>query len=501
MFNEENLAMRSGVTITAAVTSIKGSGASDPCILLNEKAHHLDEQNLSEFVPSNTYDTYDGQNTADSLDWYAIQFPEEVIFNWIEMTMGFAYPDGGWWTSLYVQIKHTPNSSWEHIHSVSITPSYDFSDGRGRRRPFETYILTFSSITACAIRLVGTPGGSAQFTSLARIAVRHRDVAFWNPIPVFEPPYPYILRLISPQLIWDMSENFTKLTKIVINFPLMDYYLDNIRYEKLLKRIHHNYQGQPELWFLVGDSVGWTNWWGINSDGIAHSTTSNTADHTLPYIRLSFHQTLGSIAAPIMVDDKILGVLSSSPVLIKDYFDITWHQQFAQAHHISWDIYLAAIDRSPQMTLEQLEGAAGLMGMITNTIANLVHLNLRMKHVLSGEHGSDVTRRLQEQAVQRAIEYMRQDLEKPITIAEVASKVGFSIPYFCTLFADYMGINPGDYIINLRLERAKEYLTHTNLSIKDVSSLLGYNPSYFSRLFKKRVGMGPAQYAAKMRQA
>lgn len=493
---DENLVMRGGVTITASVTSIKGSSASSPAILLNEKAHRLDVQKISEFVPSNTYDTYDGQNAADQPDWYAIQFPDEVTFNWIEMTMGFAYPDGGWWTALDIEVRRTADDSWERLTSVRITPAYDFSDGRGKRRPFETHILVFEAVTACAVRLIGMPGGSAQFTSLARIAIRHSETAPSRPIQVPEPPYPYLLRLISPQMIWDLSENFTKLTKIVLNFPAERFYLDTVRYEKLLSRIHPNYQGKPELWFLVADSVGWNNWYQLSVDG---TVEAEQTDLTQSHVDLKFHKTLGRILAPITVEGQPLGYLDSTYVIVKDYLDLDWHRHFASDHNIAWDVYQAAIDRTPHMTMEQLEGAAGIVGMMTNTIANLAHVNLRMQRVLSAESASDTTRRLQEHAMQQAIAYMRQELETPISVAEVARRVGFSLPYFCTLFAQFMGMNPGDYLIHLRLERAKEYLTHTNMPIKDVCLALGYDPSYFARLFKKHEGMTAGEYAAKMR--
>ena len=98
-----------------------------------------------------------------------------------------------------------------------------------------------------------------------------------------------------------------------------------------------------------------------------------------PYVRISFHNTIGQAVAPIIVDQQVLAEISSHQVIIKDQFDEEWHRHYAHEHHIPWRDYAAGIKRSPHMSLEQLEGAATLMGMIANTIANLAHRNLKLE--------------------------------------------------------------------------------------------------------------------------
>ena len=52
------------------------------------------------------------------------------------------------------------------------------------------------------------------------------------------------------------------------------------------------------------------------------------------------------------------------------------------------------------------------------------------------------------------------------------------------------------YLINLKIERAKELLTEDNqLMIKDIAEIVGYpDPYYFSKVFKKKVGCWPSEY-------
>jgi len=74
--------------------------------------------------------------------------------------------------------------------------------------------------------------------------------------------------------------------------------------------------------------------------------------------------------------------------------------------------------------------------------------------------------------------------------------VHLTMPYFSTLFTEEMGQHPSDYLISLRIERAREYFTHTTLSVVEVSHKLGYDASYFSRLFKRHTGYAPSHFSS-----
>lgn len=492
---EENLVLRQHVRITASVPHPTGGGARDPCVLLNETAHCLGGRPLFDFDQSRTYNTYDGQNQTNDRDWYAIEFPQAATCNCIELTMGMPYRDGGWWTSLDIEAR-ADTGEWYAVENLAITPPYNFDDTRCERRPYETYALTFNALTTKAVRLAGCPGGLAQFTSLARLSAYHRDLSHWNPTSLPDPPVPYIFRLISPQTIWDLSENLAKLTGLVVVFPLMENYLDEQRYQRLWQRIRRNYQGEPDLGFLLGESIGWEAWRRIGAAVIV--------DHPIapgdPHIRLSFYNTLASAVAPVVIDGQVLGEMTTRSVILKDTFDWEWHRRYAQAHNISWPAYQAAINRSPQMTREQLAGAAALMGLIANTIANLAHHTRSLERELDGVRSAiDQRAHERKEIVRKAIDLMQEKLEAPIHVADVARALALSPSYFSTLFTEQTGHNPSEFLIDLRLERAKEYLAHTTMSVMEVCVALGYDPSYFSRLFKRRTGSTPGAYAQRMR--
>ena len=113
------------------------------------------------------------------------------------MTMECPNRDGGWWVSLNVEYWDADQNVWQPVSAFEIVPPYHFADEPHGRHPYETHALMFNEIDTEAIRLIGQPGGLAQFTSLAHLAVFHRDLSRWNPASLPTPPLPYIFRLIS----------------------------------------------------------------------------------------------------------------------------------------------------------------------------------------------------------------------------------------------------------------------------------------------------------------
>lgn len=95
--------------------------------------------------------------------------------------------------------------------------------------------------------------------------------------------------------------------------------------------------------------------------------------------------------------------------------------------------------------------------------------------------------------------YMKEHYREPINTKSIAEKFGFTPAYLSKIFREYKSITPADYIIQLRIEKAKELLSSSsNCKIKDVAAFVGYDDSlYFSKVFKKITGISPRQYMEK----
>lgn len=93
-----------------------------------------------------------------------------------------------------------------------------------------------------------------------------------------------------------------------------------------------------------------------------------------------------------------------------------------------------------------------------------------------------------------AIEYMTHHYTKEIRMQDMARLAGLSVNHFIRSFKRQFGMTPIDYILKLRMNRAKQLLFSTD-KIKMIAEQVGYKDEhYFSRLFKKNEGVAPTFY-------
>ena len=94
--------------------------------------------------------------------------------------------------------------------------------------------------------------------------------------------------------------------------------------------------------------------------------------------------------------------------------------------------------------------------------------------------------------------YMSQHFTDPnLMLQDVAKAVGMSNSRFSTVFSQQTGQTFTEYLIYLRLNKAKEMLKTTTIKSSHIARESGYNDShYFSYIFKKNVGMTPSEYRA-----
>ena len=91
--------------------------------------------------------------------------------------------------------------------------------------------------------------------------------------------------------------------------------------------------------------------------------------------------------------------------------------------------------------------------------------------------------------------FIQENYRKRLTLDIIASEAGFSKYYVNRLFKQYMGTTVVDYLIRIRMQKAKELLKNETCSIKQISGLVGYSePNYFTWTFKKMEGMSPLKF-------
>ncbi len=100
------------------------------------------------------------------------------------------------------------------------------------------------------------------------------------------------------------------------------------------------------------------------------------------------------------------------------------------------------------------------------------------------------------QVIQDIAQEMAADCHLPFTTEGLAKQHGLTPRYLNKVFREKKGVRPMEYLVTLRMQRAKELLETTpDAMIKDVANSVGYtDPLYFSKTFKKEIGKWPTEF-------
>lgn len=85
---------------------------------------------------------------------------------------------------------------------------------------------------------------------------------------------------------------------------------------------------------------------------------------------------------------------------------------------------------------------------------------------------------------------IQEDYSRNITLDEASKITYLSLNYFCNFFKHTMGCTFSEYLLRIRLDKAKEFLITEKLSITEIAYKIGFkNLSYFFRKFKQLTGV------------
>jgi len=151
-------------------------------------------------------------------------------------------------------------------------------------------------------------------------------------------------------------------------------------------------------------------------------------------------------------------------------------------------------ERSRRETCDAVDRAA----KDANDVSELVGAYRRAMTdlIAAAEHP---VRAAQDRSLGRSLAFIARRFTEPIALADVARVAGFAPRHFARLFRAREATTFEAYLRNLRVERAKQLLDSTELSIEKVAQLSGFAlRPHFHRTFRKAVGKTPAEYRHRM---
>jgi AraC-like DNA-binding protein len=97
--------------------------------------------------------------------------------------------------------------------------------------------------------------------------------------------------------------------------------------------------------------------------------------------------------------------------------------------------------------------------------------------------------------LRRVTEYIQHNLDKGLTLEELAAVVYMSPFHFARLFKGSTGVPPHRFVVRQRIARARACLERRELSIAQISRLVGFRtPSHFTTVFRRLAGVTPRRY-------
>ncbi len=129
----------------------------------------------------------------------------------------------------------------------------------------------------------------------------------------------------------------------------------------------------------------------------------------------------------------------------------------------------------------------------TLTVELMIHLSRAMRN--EWEENLRVKNGKARELVKIARQYMDENFEQGITVAEAAQYVFLSQGYFTRAFKDELGISPMNYLMSKRIEKACELLENNEIKVSSIAVQSGFSsPQRFNVAFRKLMGKTPMEY-------
>ncbi len=131
-------------------------------------------------------------------------------------------------------------------------------------------------------------------------------------------------------------------------------------------------------------------------------------------------------------------------------------------------------------------------GLLKTFFADLIEEHIKK---MSEEEKRQIQSKEASKYIRNAINYIAENYNTKIKVNELADYVGVNRSYLASSFKKTVGCSPKEYLLSLRMEKAKSLLETTDMPINTISSSVGYTDQLaFSRMFKQYTGKSPKAY-------
>jgi AraC family transcriptional regulator len=156
------------------------------------------------------------------------------------------------------------------------------------------------------------------------------------------------------------------------------------------------------------------------------------------------------------------------------------------------DVHIEGIARQ---LLAELKAEGFASRLYVESLANQLTIHLLRHYSSATRLPEDPSSRLPLHKLQRATDYINDNLRQDLTLRRISEALSMSPYHFAHLFKQSAGLTPHRYVIQRRMQRATYLLRETELPITQIARQVGYaNQSHFSMAFHRFTGQTPRRY-------
>ena len=150
------------------------------------------------------------------------------------------------------------------------------------------------------------------------------------------------------------------------------------------------------------------------------------------------------------------------------------------------DTVLATFSRMMQSIRANRPALQQILAGATNNLMGLFY---------SAQQAQPATEAANPNGIELAISRIQNEFGREMDMKVLAQELGVSYSWFRHTFSAHTGLSPHQYLLELRLVRARNLLAETQLSVKEIAMQTGFGDEfYFSRLFRQKLNQSPSQW-------
>lgn len=155
------------------------------------------------------------------------------------------------------------------------------------------------------------------------------------------------------------------------------------------------------------------------------------------------------------------------------------------------------IESMARMAFDELQrdDDVAATNLYADSLANLLAIQLLREY--SSERlppAKQYVNGLTNKRLKLVLDLIESDLSEDLSLKVLANAAGLSEYHFLRLFKQSTGLTPHQYVISQRIERAKELLQKTQMTITEIAYLLGFStPAHFTHHFRRKTGITPRE--------